>query len=98
MKLDITLLDQLAELARLDIQDDQKEGLLEDLQRMLDFVQQLQSVEVEGVEPMVSPFETFFNGVADIPEPPLDRERMLNQAPDREEGYFRLPKIVDKDS
>ncbi|MDP5170164.1 MAG: Asp-tRNA(Asn)/Glu-tRNA(Gln) amidotransferase subunit GatC [Bacteroidia bacterium] len=97
MNVNEALLVKLASLARLEIPEESKEGLLQDLQQMLDFVEHLQEVEVEGVSPMISPGEAFFNGVADIPEPPLDRERMLGQAPDRHGPFFRLPKVVNKD-
>lgn len=96
MKVDRELLKKLATLARLDIPEEAEEGLISDLQQMVTFIEQLQEVEVEGVEPMISPVQHPFNGVADVAEPALDRDRMLNQAPDRQGPFFRLPKVVEK--
>lgn len=96
MKVDRELLKKLAVLARLEIPEEAEEGLISDLQQMVTFIEQLQEVEVEGVEPMISPVHHPFNGTADVAEPALDRDRMLNQAPDRQGPFFRLPKIVEK--
>ena len=54
MKIDQTALDRMAELARLDISDPaEREGLLADMQRVIDFVERLNSVDVAGVEPLI---------------------------------------------
>lgn len=96
MKVDRDLLKKLATLSRLEIEEEAEAGLISDLQQMVTFIEQLQQVEVEGVEPMISPVQHAFNGVADLPEPSLDQDRMLQQAPDRQGPYFRLPKVVEK--
>lgn len=98
MNVNEEMLNRLAALARLDIAPERKPALIRDLQKMLDFVEQLREVDAEGVPPMVSPCEAPYLGNADIPEPPLEREPLLRQAPDREGPYFRIPKVVDKDS
>lgn len=96
MKVDQALLKKLATLARLEIPEGAEAGLISDLQQMVTFIEQLQEVEVEGIEPMISPVQHPFNGVPDVAEPALDRDRMLKQAPDRQGPYFRLPKVVQK--
>ncbi len=97
MKVDEAMLNRLATLARLEIPAEERARLIRDLQQMVNFVEQLQQVDVTGIAPMISPLDHAFNGVDDIPEPPLDRDRMLTQAPDRNGPYFRLPKVVDKE-
>lgn len=97
MKVDRELLKKLATLARLEIPEEAEDGLISDLQQMVTFIEQLQEVEVGGIEPMISPVYHSFNGSPDVAEPALDRDRMLNQAPDRQGPFFRLPKVVEKD-
>lgn len=96
MNVDKVLLKKLAGLARLDIPESAEDGLIRDLQQMVNFIEQLQEVEVDGIEPMISPADHAFNGVPDKPEPPLERDRMLDHAPDRQGPFFRLPKVVEK--
>lgn len=96
MKVDTVLLHKLAGLSRLEIPESAQEDLIRDLQRMVNFIELLQEVEVDGLDPMISPADHAFNGGMDLPEPPLDRDRMLEHAPDRHGPFFRLPKVVEK--
>ncbi|MFT3884155.1 MAG: Asp-tRNA(Asn)/Glu-tRNA(Gln) amidotransferase subunit GatC [Flavobacteriales bacterium] len=56
MKIDETTLDRIAELARLDVSDPaRRAGLLNDMQRVFDFVEKLNGVDTTGVEPLDLP-------------------------------------------
>ncbi len=97
MKIDEALLERLAHLARLDIPAEARPAVQRDLQQMLNFVERLQEISVEGASPMISPIEHSFAGTPDEPAEAMDREAMLSQAPDRQGPYFRLPKVVNKE-
>ena len=106
MPLDDTTLDHLAELARLDLADDARAALRHDLARVLDYLAQLQGVDVSGVAPMTRPFEEA-NATASESLPSgcrpdeLDAERALTAAqvkrlaPGWLDGRVRVARTVD---
>ncbi len=58
MALDDTSLDHLADLARLELADEERDELRVELERLLGYLAQLQSVDVSGVVPMSRPFDS----------------------------------------
>ena len=109
MPLDDTTLDHLAELARLELVGDARNALRHDLARVLDYLAQLQGVDVSGVAPMTRPFEEA--GAAATQALPsgcradaLDTERALTAAeverlaPGWLEGRVRVARTVDDGS
>ena len=69
MALDDATLDHLAELARLELADDDRAALRVDLERLLGYLAQLQAVDVSAVEPMARPWEQALRGEAGGPPP-----------------------------
>ncbi len=97
MKLDDAALDRIAELARLDFSDpDRRAAVLRDLERVLAFVEQLNSVDTRGVEPLV--FMTEEENVLrdDVALPGVSKQDALRNAPSRDSDYFKVPRVVDK--
>ena len=85
----------VARLARIRVEDAALPALAADFSRILDFVEQLREVDVEGVEPMVSvtPMR-----LARRPDAVTDGGRpdeVLAGAPDAREGFFVVPKVVE---
>lgn len=85
----------VARLARLDLSDEELEGYKAQLADILDHAARVQSLEgdphVETSHPLG--FENAFRD--DETRPSLDRETVLEQAPDREDGYFRVPPAME---
>lgn len=109
MPLDDATLDHLAELARLELVGDARDALRHDLARVLDYLAQLQGVDVTGVAPMTRPFEEATAAAAqDTPSgcraDALDTERALaaaeleRLAPGWLEGRVRVARTVDDGS
>ncbi len=96
MKITDELLDKIARLARLEIPPEEREDLKKDFQKMLNFVDKLQEVDTQNVEPLVHMTDSANRLREDIPQGNLDREAILRNAPDADEPYFRVPKILDK--
>ena len=88
-------IDQIAELARLNLKPEEREKLGKDLQKILDYVGQLQELKTEKVEPTSHPhaIENMFR--ADKVVPCDVREKVLKHAPSREANYFKVPKVID---
>ncbi len=81
----------VARLARLRLTGEEAEQVTGELASILDHVDKLAEVDIEGVEPTshVVPLENVLRD--DDPRPSLDREVALEQAPDPHEGAFRVP-------
>ncbi len=81
----------VARLSRLRLSDQEIDTLTGELSSVLDHVDKLAEVDIEGVEPTshVVPLENVLR--ADEPRPSLDRDVALSQAPDPYDGAFRVP-------
>jgi aspartyl-tRNA(Asn)/glutamyl-tRNA(Gln) amidotransferase subunit C len=81
----------VARLSRLRLSDSEIDTLAGELSSILDHVDKLGEVDIEGVEPTshVVPLENVLR--EDEPRPSLDREVALSQAPDPHDGAFRVP-------
>ncbi|MDX1906848.1 MAG: Asp-tRNA(Asn)/Glu-tRNA(Gln) amidotransferase subunit GatC [Bacteroidia bacterium] len=96
MEITDEILQKLADLSKLEIPVSRREVLKADLQRMLDFVGQLQTVDVDGVAPLIHLTDAVNRLAPDEPGPGLSWPELLSQAPAAENVYFRVPKVVHK--
>ena len=83
-----------ARLARVALADAEVERLAGDLERIVAYVEQLQAVDVDGVEPMVQPFDLPTVRRADEPAPVVGR-RALEGWRGYEDGLVRVPKVIE---
>ena len=92
MKIDVGY---VAELARLELTDEEKAVFQPQLETIVKYVEKISSVDVEGVEPMMHgrPLVNAFREYA--VRPSMDREDALGNAPARVGEEFLLPKIVE---
>jgi aspartyl-tRNA(Asn)/glutamyl-tRNA(Gln) amidotransferase subunit C len=81
----------VAKLARLKLSDEEVERMSGELSAILEHVDNINELDLEGVEPTthVVPLENVLR--EDEPRPSLSRERALEQAPDADESGFRVP-------
>lgn len=92
------VVEHVARLARLALAADERERLRLQLDRILEHIQHLNELETEAVEPtfhVVPAHKNVFR--EDEPRPALDRELALQNAPDRQDGFFRVPRIIEDD-
>ena len=82
-------------LAKLDLSDEEKEAAKKDMGRMLDYIDMLNQLDTEGVEPMshVFPVHNVFR--EDVVTNGDDRENMLANAPEQRDGAFVVPRTVE---
>ena len=81
----------VARLARLELDDAEIERMASELSGILDHVDRIGSLDLEGVEPTSHVVELANVLRPDEPEPSLPRERALEPAPDPADGLFRVP-------
>lgn len=86
-----------AELARLELSETEVERMAVSLAQILDHVEALQALDTEGIVPTAHaiPLETPMR--PDVPEPGLDPDRALSNAPRREGDAFAVPKVLEDD-
>ena len=88
--------ERVAALARLSVSDAEAERLARELEAILAQAQQLAGVDTEGIPPTAHPVELPTPLRDDEPEPPLDPERALANAPEREGTAFVVPKVIEE--
>ena len=95
MKVNNKLVEHLAHLSRLDFDDDSKEKMKFDFEKMLDFVAKLEEVDTENIEPL-SYMSSELNVLReDKVEQLLTQEQALENAPVNDTDYIRIPKVID---
>ena len=95
MKVNNKLVEHLAHLSRLDFDDDSKEKMKFDFEKMLDFVAKLEEVDTDNVEPL-SYMSSELNVLReDKVERVLTQEQALQNAPVNDTDYIRIPKVID---
>jgi aspartyl-tRNA(Asn)/glutamyl-tRNA(Gln) amidotransferase subunit C len=81
----------VARLARLKFSDEEVERLAPELSKIVEYVEQMDRLDLDGVEPTSHVVELQNVLREDVPRPSLPKERALEQAPDAAEGGFRVP-------
>lgn len=85
----------VARLARLELTPDELGRYTSQLATIVDHFRDIDTLALDGVEPMTQPYELVNVLRADVERPCLDRRDVLAEAPDAEEGRFRVPPIRD---
>ena len=85
---------RVAHLARLNLPEEKITTYTGQLERILDYVDQLQGIDTEGIPPTTRAVEVVNVTREDKVEPTDVREDLLDQAPQREGDFFRVPKIL----
>ncbi|WP_147125641.1 Asp-tRNA(Asn)/Glu-tRNA(Gln) amidotransferase subunit GatC [Shimia ponticola] len=95
MSIDTATAAKVAKLARIQVDEDQLPALAEEFSAILGFIEQLNEVDVDGVEPMVSVTPMRLKRREDVVTDGNQAEAVLANAPDAREGFFAVPKVVE---
>jgi aspartyl-tRNA(Asn)/glutamyl-tRNA(Gln) amidotransferase subunit C len=91
-----SLIDKLSRLSMLRFNDEEREEIRGDLQQMIGFVDKLSELDTSGVEPLLHMSQTVNVLREDIPGEMLKREEALQNAPNHDGAYFKVPKVIKK--
>ena len=94
MEVNDALVDKLAHLARLEFNDAEKEEIKSDLQRMIAFVEKLNELDLEGIEPMMHMSDEVNVLRDDEVKGSVDRSEALKNAPSHDDQFFKVPKVI----
>ncbi|CTQ48724.1 Asp-tRNA(Asn)/Glu-tRNA(Gln) amidotransferase subunit GatC [Jannaschia donghaensis] len=95
MSIDKETARRVAKLARIAVPEDRLDPLATEFNAILGFIEQLQEVDVTGVEPMVSVTPQRLKRRADVVTDGGQPQAVLANAPDAREGFFAVPKVVE---
>lgn len=96
MKINLETIDKIAHLARLEVQDEEKQGLLDDMNKILTFMDKLNEVDTSGVEPLVYMTDEVNVLRNDEIIQEISREEALQNAPKQDGKFFRVAKVINK--
>ena len=95
MSVDAQTVRCIAHLARVAVADEEVEHLRGELNAILAFFEQLQEVDVEGVEPMSSVTPVVMKKRPDVVTDGGDADAIVKNAPATEDHFFLVPKVVE---
>ncbi len=95
MSIDKATVAKVANLARIKIEESQQEGIASELSKILDWVEQLNEVNTDNVEPMTSVVEVALPRRRDEVTDGDCQQDVLANAPKAEHGFFTVPKVIE---
>ena len=95
MKLDTNTINKIAKLARIKLSDEEAKDLLKDMNSILDWVEQLNEVNTDSIEPLANISSSTLPQRKDESKDINSSDEILQNSPDKLEGYFAVPKVVE---
>ena len=100
-KVTVEEVQRVAELAHLKLTPEETGSMLHDLNAILDYVAELNQLDTSGVAPLEQISE--LGGAAsasaprpDQPRPSLDRTAVMAEAPESDQSFFKVPKVIER--
>ena len=95
MSVDENTVSRIANLARIGVTDDEVPALAKELSAILGFVEKLSELDTQGVKPLTSAVEDRMRGREDVVTDGGYAADVLANAPEKDEEYFAVPKVVE---
>ncbi|MDN3579842.1 Asp-tRNA(Asn)/Glu-tRNA(Gln) amidotransferase subunit GatC [Mucilaginibacter flavus] len=96
MTIDKDTVEKVAHLARLELSETEKENMIEDMSKILDFMAKLNELDTTGVEPLVYMTDGANVLREDVVKQQITHEEALKNAPKHDEDYFLVAKVIEK--
>ena len=90
--------EKVAKLARLNLSDAEIQQFTGQLGAILEYVEKMNELDTENVEPLAHCLPVHNVLRDDVPKPSLTNEQALANAPERENEYFKMPKVLGDNS
>ncbi|MEM1317430.1 MAG: Asp-tRNA(Asn)/Glu-tRNA(Gln) amidotransferase subunit GatC [Pseudomonadota bacterium] len=95
MSVDLATVKRVAALSRIRVTDERAQELVPELNTILGFVEQLNEVDIEGVEPMTSVVDVEMRKRADVVNDGDIADAVTANAPASDDHFFAVPKVVE---
>lgn len=89
-------LERISVLAKLQFAEEEKAEILEDMNKMLGFVNKLKELDTEGVEPLIYLMDEKRELREDVVKMEISQEEALKNAPDKDSDFIKVPKVLSK--
>jgi aspartyl-tRNA(Asn)/glutamyl-tRNA(Gln) amidotransferase subunit C len=97
MKVTEELVDHIAHLSRLEYKTkEEKQAIMKDLERMIGFVDKLNELPTDNIEPLIYMNEDINHWREDEIGQHTPQKEALANAPKKDSDYFRVPKVINK--
>ncbi len=96
MKITEEIVDHIAHLARLEFEGEKKEAIRKDMENIISFMDKLNEVPTDNVEPLIFMNDEFNKLREDVSEETITQREALKNAPKKDSDYYRIPKVLDK--
>ena len=91
-------IDHIAKLAKIKLTEKEEEKFANDLSSILDYIDKLNKVDTENIKPIqqITGLDNITRSDVEIRNPKSEiRNKILDEAPDRKDNYFKVPKILE---
>ncbi|MFU0842067.1 MAG: Aspartyl/glutamyl-tRNA(Asn/Gln) amidotransferase subunit C [Burkholderia sp.] len=95
MSLSMDDIRRIADLGHIDISDEQAKVMQGELNDIFHMIERISSVDTEGVEPMPNPHDGVQRLRDDAVTEKVDREENMKNAPEKAEGFFLVPQVIE---
>ncbi len=96
MKITEDIVDHVAHLSRLEFEGESKQAIMQDMERIVNFMEKLQEVDTDNVEPLIFMTKEINHLREDEAKDTLTQDEALKNAPKADSDYFRIPKVLSK--
>lgn len=96
MKITEDIVDHVAHLSRLEFEGESKVAIMADMERIVNFMEKLQEVDTDNVEPLIFMTKEINHLREDVAQDTVSQKEALQNAPKADSDYFRIPKVLSK--
>ncbi|MFN5184018.1 MAG: Asp-tRNA(Asn)/Glu-tRNA(Gln) amidotransferase subunit GatC [Bacteroidota bacterium] len=96
MEITDKIVKDVAHLARLEFEEEKLERIKNDMNRMISFVNKLNELDTENIEPLIYISEEINVLREDVVKHKITQKQALMNAPKKDSDYFKAPKVIDK--
>jgi aspartyl-tRNA(Asn)/glutamyl-tRNA(Gln) amidotransferase subunit C len=95
MSIDLKTIKHISKLARISVDEQKADKLAEDLNSIFKFIEKLNKLKTDNVEPLTSVAETTLKLRSDEVKSKNIREQIIKNSPQDNEDYFVVPKVIE---
>ena len=95
MTIDLKTIKHISKLSRISVDDKKADKLVDDLNSIFDFIEKLNELNTDKVEPLTSVAETTLKLRTDKVDSKDIRDQILKNSPDENKDFFVVPKVVE---
>ncbi len=95
MKISPEKIESLSNLAKLHFDENEKQNIAQELEKILDMIETLQKVNTEGVEPLIYMTDSHSVLRKDEVHQEITKEEALKNAPKKDSDFFRVAKVIE---